>query len=176
MANIFLTSDTHFGHGSMLKFRVVLNGVDSPMRPFQTVEEMDETLVERWNKVVKPSDKIYHLGDVTMNKKMLPIMSRLNGHKRLVRGNHDDAKTSAYLQYFDEVYATRKLDDFLLSHIPVHPLSIGKSKANCHGHIHNNGNLGYPYINLCVEETNYTPLELSEVKKIAEQEREAAEG
>ncbi len=80
----FWTSDTHFGHEGILRFEPV-------NRPFATVEEMNEVLVERWNAVVGPQDMVYHLGDVAMGKiaDSLPVMSRLNGRKVLIPGNHD---------------------------------------------------------------------------------------
>jgi calcineurin-like phosphoesterase family protein len=50
---------------------------------------MDETMIERHNAKVKPNDVVYMLGDVVINRKSLHHVSRLNGKKRLVRGNHD---------------------------------------------------------------------------------------
>lgn len=182
MANIFLTSDQHFGHEAILRFerpdrRVCSAGEQQcdeackaahpklPVREFGSVQEMDEHMVERWNSVVRPQDKIYHLGDVTMHKRYLPILNRLNGHKRLVRGNHDDAPTKVYLEYFDEVYASRVLDHMLLTHIPIHPASMGRFDANIHGHIHNNAGYPPPYLNICVEVTEYTPISLDEARQ-----------
>ncbi len=55
------------------------------LREFDTVEEMDELMVERWNSVVHPQDKVYHLGDVVMHKRALPILARLNGEKFLLK-------------------------------------------------------------------------------------------
>ena len=65
MANIFIISDTHFGHLGMCKF---LRKDGSKVRPFDDINVMDECMVENWNKTVKPKDKIYHLGDVVINK------------------------------------------------------------------------------------------------------------
>lgn len=167
MSNVFLISDTHFGHANILKF---LREDGSRVRVFDNVQQMDDFMVERWNSVVRPQDKIYHLGDVCMGNKQvnLEILKRLNGHKRLIRGNHDDCNTKSYMQYFDEVYACRLLDRLLCTHIPVHPDSIGKSIANVHGHVHNNLsalNLGPRYFNVSVEVIDYTPISLEDVKK-----------
>ncbi len=82
MGNRFFTSDTHFGHARIIE---LCN------RPFASVEEMNEVMIERWNEVVKPDDVVIHLGDVALGKiaESLPLIGRLNGHKVLVPGNHD---------------------------------------------------------------------------------------
>ena len=175
--NLWVTSDTHFGHANMLKF-LLPDGV-TPMRPFGSVEEVDELMVERWNEVVRPQDHCYHLGDVAMRQDMLlKFGKRLHGHKRLVRGNHDIFRTKWYLMAgFEEIYGVRVLDNLLMTHIPVHPQSLGRFKANVHGHIHNNHVIEpvmkidkqtqavrwTPYLNVCVEVTNYRPLALEEL-------------
>ena len=65
MKDIWLISDTHFGHENILSFRH--GGPDGPLirgNLFSSVEEMDECMIDQWNKYVKPGDKVYHLGDV----------------------------------------------------------------------------------------------------------------
>ena len=96
--NRFVISDTHFGHtNSWEKFKLE-DG--SPLRPFTSTEEMDETMIERWNAKVQPQDTVYHLGDVVINKKYLNLVSRLNGRKILIRGNHDIFGDDEYYQVF----------------------------------------------------------------------------
>jgi calcineurin-like phosphoesterase family protein len=176
--NIFFISDTHFRHANMLNF-IAHDG--HPIRSFGSVWEMDECMIERWNQVVKPSDHIYHLGDVAMMRPryIRHTLERLNGHKRLVRGNHDIYKTKEYLEFFDEIYGIRVLDRMLFTHIPVHPLSIGRFHANVHGHIHRNPDYPpvirtdavtqevrcQPYINISVEVMDYRPISLEDLKK-----------
>ena len=158
MSHVFLISDTHFSHANILKF-VGQDG--NPIRPFSSVEEMDEHMIEKWNSVVKEGDKTYHLGDVVIHKRALPILARLNGRKTLIQGNHDIFDTKEYLKYFKNVRSYRVLDQFIASHVPVHPDSLGRFKANVHGHLHGR-NLGDSrYINISVEQTDYTPVELS---------------
>ena len=163
MANIFFISDTHFGHAGILSFK---REDGSPLRDFLSVEEMDEHMVERWNSVVRPQDHIYNLGDVVMRKQNLSILSRCNGHKRLVRGNHDIFPTKEYLKFFDEIYGVRVLDGMIFTHIPIHPESLGRFKANVHGHIHGSlpGKFGPKYINVSVEAVDYTPVSLEDLK------------
>jgi calcineurin-like phosphoesterase family protein len=165
MSNIFLVSDTHFGHKNILSFS---RPDGSPMRSFSSVEEMDEHIISRWNSVVRPQDKVYHLGDVAMHRQHIQTMGRCNGHHRLVRGNHDIFNIKYYLEYFDEIHAVRVLDNMILSHIPLHPESLGRFRGNVHGHVHNNVeplHFGPRYYNVSVEAIDYTPVSLEDVKK-----------
>lgn len=165
MATIYLISDTHFGHANMLNFTL---DDGSKMRPFKTVEEMDEHMISKWNAVVRPQDHVYHLGDVAIKKEGVSLLARCNGHKRLVRGNHDIYSTKFYMQYFDEIYGVRVFDDLVLSHIPLHPDSLKSKWTNVHGHLHNNvpqGSLGPKYYNVSVEMIDYTPISLEQVRE-----------
>jgi calcineurin-like phosphoesterase family protein len=175
MSNRFVISDTHFGHtNSWEKFKLP-NG--DPLRPFTSTEEMDETMVERWNAVVRPQDTVYHLGDVVINKKSLHHVKRLNGKKRLVRGNHDIFKDDDYREVgFESLYGVRVfVDKFILSHIPLHPESVTERfRVNVHGHLHA-GEVKMPwgvnadspdprYLCVSVENTDYRPLSFDEVE------------
>lgn len=149
---VFVVSDTHFGHENIIGYC---------QRPFASVEEMDEAMVSRWNAVVRPQDHVYHLGDVAMKKPNLAIVKRLNGHKRLVFGNHDIFEAKHYLDAgFQKVMGMRVLDGMILTHVPIHPGSMGRFRANVHGHVHNNENLSLPYVNVSVEVIDYTPVAL----------------
>lgn len=185
MPNVFLTSDTHFGHVNICKFT---NYDGSPVRPWDSVEEMDEEMVKRWNDTVGPKDKVYHLGDVVINRKSLQILDRLNGDKVLIKGNHDIFPLKDYVKYFRDIRAYHVMNGCILSHIPVHKDSIARFGANIHGHTHGNrvrklrgvnvktGELLYSdvidpdYFCVCVEQTNFTPISFENVlKKIKEQ-------
>ena len=161
--NIFFTSDTHFSHANILTFR----GKDGDViRPFASVEEMDETMVERWNSVVRDGDKIYHLGDLSFNKARLPaIMNRLRGSKRLVVGNHDDIKRFDLCAYFKRISLWRifKEHNFMCTHVPLAKEQMRKVDFNVHGHIHEKPEPSAQHICVCVERTNYTPIHLDEV-------------
>lgn len=95
---VFFTSDTHFGHKLML--------ADSRRcpRPWTTVDEMNEGLIDNWNDRVKPGDRVYHLGDFSFmtSGKTLEVIKRLNGFIHLVRGNHDNM-SSVCLEQFESV-------------------------------------------------------------------------
>lgn len=136
MPSVFLVSDTHFGHKGVCHF--TRNDGVTKLRPYDTPEDMDEDMVRRWNERVRPTDKVYHLGDVVINRKALPTMARLNGDKVLIRGNHDIFPDVEYRKYFRELRAYHVMNGMILSHIPLHPESLGRFGTNIHGHLHAN--------------------------------------
>lgn len=79
MNDIWVISDTHFQHINIVEKFI-------PARPFKDIHHHDEMLIENWNKVVKPGDKVYHLGDVFIGNPIMfkGLWPRLNGSKRLV--------------------------------------------------------------------------------------------
>jgi calcineurin-like phosphoesterase family protein len=180
MPNVFLTSDTHFGHVNICNFT---NYDGSPVRPWDSVEEMDEEMVKRWNETVGPKDKVYHLGDVVINRKSLQILDRLNGDKVLIKGNHDIFPLKDYVKYFRDIRAYHVMNGCILSHIPVHKESIARFGTNIHGHTHGNrvrklrgvnvktGELLYSdvidpsYFCVCVEQTDFRPISFEDVMK-----------
>jgi calcineurin-like phosphoesterase family protein len=171
MPNIFFASDHHFHHKNILTFK---NQDDTPVRVFSDVDHMNEHMVQQHNSVVKTTDKVYFLGDVTMsrNAKGLEILGRMNGEKVLVKGNHDLCSANQYLQYFKDVRGSHQFDGMILTHIPIHPESLARWGLNVHGHLHNNV-VKMPvaqipdrrYFNVSMERINYTPISLEEVKK-----------
>ena len=136
MPSVFLVSDTHFGHAGVCRF--MRNDGVTKLRPWDSAEEMDEAMVKAWNEKVKPTDKVYHLGDVVINRKALSIMRRLNGDKVLIRGNHDIFKDTDYQEHFRELRAYHVMNGMILSHIPIHTESLGRFGVNIHGHLHSN--------------------------------------
>ena len=174
MGNIWITSDTHYNHANILNFKDA-NG--RPTRHFTSIDEMNETMIDRWNSVVKPGDKVYHLGDVVFGDDkegwMKQHWNRLKGRKRLVVGNHDNVKMLARGSWFDKVDLWRMFPEFglMLTHVPVHPSTLGESHRfgevemiNVHGHIHQNPSPDGPYRCVCVEQINYTPVNLEEIR------------
>ena len=167
MSAIFLVSDTHFGHLGVCKF---LRDDGTKLRPWTTSEEMDEHMVNAWNETVRPKDKVYHLGDVVINRKALSIMHRLNGDKVLIKGNHDIFKLEDYTEHFRDIRAYHVMNNMILSHVPVHPDSKGRFSANIHGHLHYRrimvGDVIDPFYHcVCVEHTDWKPIMFEEVLK-----------
>jgi calcineurin-like phosphoesterase family protein len=192
MPNMFVISDTHFSHKGIVQF---LRPDGTKERPWDNIEEMDEALVKNWNSVVGPKDKVVHLGDVVINRSALKILSRLNGIKSLVKGNHDGFRLEEYAEYFKNIHGNNTYDDFLLTHIPVHPLNIGRWKGNIHGHLHServikeqgyfskgsdvdgSSDWWFPdvvdprYLCVSVEQIDYTPLAWEDCKKRFEEQQ-----
>lgn len=185
MPSVWLVSDTHFGHAGVCRFT---RSDGTKLRPWDDPAEMDEAMVAAWNARVKPNDKVYHLGDVVINRRCLPTLARLNGDKVLIRGNHDIFKDDEYRQYFRELRAYHVMNGMILSHIPVHEASLGRFGVNIHGHLHasrvmkargvdaRTGGTLYGdeidtrYHCVCVEQTGYAPILFEDVIKRIEAE------
>ena len=172
MPAVFLVSDTHFGHAGVCRF---LRNDGTKLRPWDSPEEMDEYMVEAWNKKVRPNDKVYHLGDVVINRRALKILSLLNGDKVLIRGNHDIFRDTEYRHYFREIRAYHVMNGMILSHIPIHSDSLGRFGTNIHGHLHSNrvmkdGVVDTRYHCVCVEQTDFAPILFEDVIKRIEAE------
>lgn len=188
---IWFSSDHHFGHANLIyKFKIkcpeckgtgVFDKIDLdeipcmvcgaygevPMRDFKNLNQMHETIVMQHNARVKPNDHWYCLGDLTMARHLRDIdgvLQQMNGHKRIILGNHDVAPIKDYVERFEKVMSYRVLDNIMFSHIPIHEMSLGKFSANVHGHTHANPSPKGRYINISLEMTEYAPVSLEELK------------
>ena len=177
---IYFISDTHFYHHRILEYT---------NRPFDRIEDMNETIIENWNKVVTPKDTVYHLGDVGFCNEdlILEIKNRLNGKICLIRGNHDGRSASSWERLGFVVLRNAPIkiekENIILSHVPLPDTMIPKGYLNLHGHIHNkklnecyyHNNepiIEYPedkysqnlHFNVSVENINLTPINLEEIR------------
>lgn len=180
MPSVFLVSDTHFGHAGVCRFTRD-DGV-TKLRPWTDPDEMDEAMVKAWNERVKPTDKVYHLGDVVINRKAMSTLYRLNGDKVLIRGNHDIFRDEEYRQHFRELRAYHVMNGMILSHIPIHEESLGRFGTNIHGHLHSNRvmtrkhtgakpEIDVRYHCVCVEQTpDFAPILFEDVIKRIQEE------
>jgi calcineurin-like phosphoesterase family protein len=165
--NRFVISDHHLGHENSLKLA---------NRPFSTLEEQLEVMVERHNAVIKPQDKVYFLGDVAVKPQGLRLLSRFNGIKILIKGNHDRMTLKEYAKHFTDIRGCYHYNKSILTHIPVHPLQLEfRFKLNIHGHSHNFILDDKRYVNVCVEPLDYTPVNLDELieQRLKELENES---
>ena len=152
----FFIGCTHFGHDRIIKLA---------NRPFADVQEMDMTMVDRWNKVVKPDDTVWHLGDFAW-KNDDGYFSWLNGHKCLVIGNHDHAET---LELPWKRITFSLVEEF--QGVPIHlnryPLEEwqGYFKRAIHLHSHTHGTRAdIPgRMDVGVERIGYQPISLDEI-------------
>lgn len=153
--DIWIISDTHFGHDNIIKYC---------NRPFENVETMNEYMIEKWNSIIKDEDKVYHLGDVYF--KDSSMLSKLNGKKRLILGNHDNGKDQKLNSVFQKIISYRMMGEFgiILSHIPIHEGSIKEGWINVHGHIHDKPVPTMRHRNVCVEELDYRPINIEDLR------------
>lgn len=162
MARTWVIADPHFGHKGVCQFQ---DAEGNPLRPWDTYEEMDEALVENWNRVVDPADRVYVLGDLAINRRAIPTVGRCHGRKVLVKGNHDIFKLKDYLPYFDDIraYVVQPKNGIIMSHIPIHPQNMERWKLNIHGHMHSNNIGDARYRCVSVEQIGFKPLDLQEI-------------
>lgn len=133
----FVTSDHHFYHKNILKYQ-------AGTRPFNSVEEMNEGLIERHNEVVKPDDQVYMMGDFgfASPKRLSPILERMNGVLHFIYGNHDGSMQNKFIQrhfrwmkpYHEMNYKDNR---FILFHYPIFSWNnMHHGSYQLYGHTH----------------------------------------
>lgn len=165
MGKVFFIADLHLNHETILK---------SASRPFSSVEEMNETIIQNWNRVVKDGDKVYVLGDVGFfypltKENTMEIIQRLNGYKFLVMGNHDMYRKPQWWRDvgFNEVsqYPILFAKHYILSHEPIRPRPVSPY-VNIHGHKHRGKMRSKQYINVSAECIDFTPISFHAIQKL----------
>jgi calcineurin-like phosphoesterase family protein len=180
--NVFYTSDLHLGHERIIE---LCN------RPFDSVDEMNEETIDRWNEVVNPNDWVWVLGDVALGKiaESLPLVLRMNGYKTLIPGNHDRCwsgnrkiRPVDRARYLDvglriigeNIYSDSK--NWRLCHFPYegdsqdedryekHRPIRGEEDWLIHGHVHNSWKMKDNQINVGVDVWNFYPVSEEELR------------
>jgi len=174
--NTFVYSDPHFGHD---RIRGYCN------RPFDTVDDMDRSLIANWNEVVKPNDYVIVLGDfgLARSEYLNSVIRQLTGFKKIIIGNHDKSKTWYKSNGFSSATKSPTYvkvnwlcpdlipDDYskklyiALSHYPLDKFPsncVGFEWLNIHGHSHNSLPKWRDESHVCVsvELTDYKPVNL----------------
>lgn len=168
--NVWVTSDTHFGHNNILDYEnrlVKLNVV--------TLEEQDEELIRRWNSKIHKDDLVIILGDFSFKKAKdtEELLNRLNGNKVLIRGNHDifldDKKfdKSLFKAIYDYKETRYKGQEIALMHYPIqefkHKNREGKPSVLLFGHIHSfSMEIPKHSFNVGVDVNDYYPVRLDD--------------
>lgn len=130
----YIISDTHFNHSNIIRYC---------NRPFKDIDEMNNAIINNWNRIVKKDDVIYHLGDFFLGSKydLKDIVNKLNGTIYLIRGNHDRLTIKSYEESGIHILKNAPiiLEDYkvMLSHRPLPDTMIKEGNINIHGHIHN---------------------------------------
>lgn len=174
-------------------------------RPYSSVEEMTEKLIEEWNTRVMPHHHVIYLGDFSLHTDALPIVSRLNGQKVLVAGNHDRCFsghkgykkwTQKYLEagfsevHFQPVHRVYEKIEFLAWHFPYRPAENdpintdlrylewrpkNEGKWLLHGHVHGRWKKRNNMIDVGVDAWDMRPVSWEEIKLLMEDPRELVE-
>lgn len=140
---IYFTSDLHFYHDNVIKFA---------NRPYHNAEEMNRSLIKKWNEKVTFADEVYILGDVTMKGPELAaeMLSQLRGKKHLIRGNHDrfvdqqtfDKSIFASVRDYGEIVCCNTR--MILFHYPIAEWNgFYRESIHLHGHQHNHEDYNY---------------------------------
>ena len=178
--NLYFTADSHFNHANIIKFC---------NRPFNNVEQMNETLIDNWNQVVGKDDIVFHLGDFCLGgaAEWTKLLDRLNGKIYLILGNHDLKNIrQGFIQRFEHValqmFITVDKQKMYLSHYPFLCFEGGyKDVWQLFGHVHTRKNntgidaerLQYLYptqYDVGVDNNNFEPVSFEEVKAIIDRQ------
>lgn len=169
---IYFTSDLHFDHANIIKLCT---------RPFNSVQEMNETIIYNWNNTVNFNDTVYVLGDITMNKDpeiARKYMERLNGSKILIQGNHDyfaKRYLAGNYYFFESVKHYEEINynkqRFVLMHYPLLDWNhMYRGSYMLHGHMHNkeiynynNKISGVKRYDVGVDANNFTPVSIDKI-------------
>lgn len=173
MGKIYVTADQHFGHTNIIKLT---------NRPFSSTKEMNQFMIERWNSVVSSDDTVFVLGDFIGKEHMdekgaIAIGEALNGHKILIKGNHD--RNYPMKTIFDKVYEAKHIcelqyDDvtFRLNHFLNNMTIEGDLPSVIYLHAHKHNHIGYNVINsyyrrplydVGVDANGFTPVTLNRI-------------
>lgn len=168
---VYFIGDMHFGHENVIKLS---------KRPFNSIEEMDSTIIQNWNAIVKDSDIVYIIGDVWYKgtRNAVEYVRKLKGIKHLIRGNHDGKalKNDGFAKLFESIQdiADISVDNqrIILCHYPILEWNgYYRDSLHIHGHIHNNRQGVFNYLktepralNAGVDITGFRPVTLNELK------------
>lgn len=135
MSNVFVTSDLHFGHDKEFIWK---------SRGFNSVDEMNAAIIERWNAVVPHEGLVYVLGDIMLGDNVAGInmLNQLNGEKIIILGNHDtQARINLYQESGYETDWAKVIKyngyHFYLSHYPTICANLDDAKKGLKGRMIN---------------------------------------
>ncbi|MCF0049235.1 metallophosphoesterase family protein [Dyadobacter sp. LJ53] len=180
---VFLTSDTHYGHKNICSGTSEWEPPQNEgCRKFDTMEEMNDAIVDGINRQVKKTDLLIHCGDWSFGgePKIAEFRYRINcEHIMLLQGNHDHKITQnqVYEGLFTEFtqigfYSIQGLR-FVCAH---YPMSIWHQSHHdvplFYGHVHGSFNnvgksLDVGMDNIYKRTGKYEPIRLDEANSIA---------
>lgn len=164
MTNIFFTSDHHFGHFNIIKYTG---------RPYTSLSQMNDELIQRWNSKISKNDIVFHLGDVFF-KDGINVLKQLNGNIILISGNHDRCEHDhLYSCCIPELKLKIGNYNCFLVHVPIIDDPYNKRKPNfsllnkfdyiiC-GHVHEKWKTNGKHINVGVDVWDFYPVHIDEL-------------
>jgi calcineurin-like phosphoesterase family protein len=168
---IYFTSDSHYSHARVIEYS---------NRPFSSIEEMDQTMINRWNSVVQPNDVVYFLGDFSFAKDTqytINVFKQLKGSIHLIKGNHDKRMKGEVKKLFASCV------DYMEIEVPDIETISGEQKIilchyafrtwnkshhgsiQLHGHSHGSLPGNSQQLDVGVDCWNYTPCSYQQVKE-----------
>lgn len=169
---IWFTADTHFNHTNIIEYSA---------RPFSSLEEMTEKLIENWNMRVKPGDTVYHLGDFALSygekhrELINDLLADLNGQKWLITGNHDRKEVTSNRRWVKVLdYCEIKVDlggehkqRIVMCHYAMRVWNqCHRGAWMLHGHSHGNlVDVGGKTMDVGVDCHRYAPISIDDVAK-----------
>lgn len=162
MPKVHFTADCHFGHAAIIRMA---------NRPFASVDEHDQCLVDNWNAVVAPGDQVYVVGDFAHkadNERARQIFHRLRGAKHLIVGNHDAAFVREQLPWStvsDRIKLTVDGQKIVLDHYPMRSWEGVRSGAiQLYGHVHNRLDVWPNSLDVGVDAWDFRPVTLDDIR------------
>lgn len=167
MKNIYVISDTHFGHWFANWFWD---------RPYDSLRDMNEAMIKIWNDKITDKDLVIIVGDFCAGSKRFLnyLVHSLNGEKILVKGNHDTKRRyknllkTGEIKIYDRLEFTHNEKLVVFTHIPT--MDIPQNAINIHGHYHR---VNIPprfdkskYFNACVDRNDFKPILLDKVLEL----------
>ena len=160
---IYLSADLHCGHFNIIEYC---------KRPFKTVEEMNQVIMNNWNATVKEEDTVYLLGDYAFYRGISEDW-HLNGHIILIRGNHDRGFSDTKLKRFSietvhkmPLTITHELEGAIVDIVLMHaPNQRHMNKVNFCGHVHDKWLYNDGFYNVGVDVHGFKPILLDDAIK-----------
>ena len=139
-------------------------GINYDNRPFATVEEMNNCILEKWNAKINNSDTVFILGDIALrgrNDALVALVSQLRGRKILIKGNHDDLSDYRYAKLFEEICDYKELTEsfkgkaykLCLMHYPI-LMWNGQHKGTILLYAHTHNSVEDGFFQKCIAEIN----------------------
>ena len=166
---IYYISDLHLNHANI---------INMSNRPFNSIEEMNKTLINNWNKRISKNDIVYFLGDFAYRcnqQQATELLKQLHGEKYFIKGNHDKETWLNKIKeenLIKDWYNYKEINDagrmVILCHYPLHSWNgLYHGSYHLYGHVHEktveNEDWQKHRFNVCVENTNYYPITLDDL-------------